>query len=84
MLSTNDYVQGFCAARDGGFWIACNSHIRKWKDGKLLADLGAAPWHWDIVANLLETSSGVLVAGTFSDGISMVSPDHTNAPAPPR
>jgi signal transduction histidine kinase/ligand-binding sensor domain-containing protein len=80
-LSTNDYVQGLCAARDGGFWVASNGGIRKWKDGRWTADLGPAPWGWDVVANLRETSAGTLAGGTSSDGLWLVFPDATNAPA---
>jgi len=80
-LSTNGYVQGFCAARDGGFWVACNSVIRKWKDGQWVADLGAAPWGGNIVPNFVETSSGALAAGAPGDGLWLVFPDQTNTPA---
>jgi hypothetical protein len=79
-LSTNGYVQGFCAARGGGFWVACNGGIRKWKDGKWVADLGAAPWGWNIVASFMETSSGVLAGGTSDSGLWLVFPDQTNTP----
>ena len=80
-LSANDYVQGFCAARDGGFWVACNAGIRKWKDGKWVAGLVPAPWRWNIVANLMETSDGVLAGGTSDSGLWLVFPGQTNAPA---
>ncbi|HEX5400384.1 MAG TPA: two-component regulator propeller domain-containing protein, partial [Verrucomicrobiae bacterium] len=80
-LSTNNYVQGFCAARDGGFWVAINGGIRKWKDGHWIADFGAAPWHGSIVPNLMETSSGALVGGTPGDGLWLVFPGQTNSPA---
>ena len=80
-LSTNDYVQGFCAARDGGFWVACNGGIRKWKDGQWVANLGAAPWGWNIVANFKETSAGVLAGGTSGDGLWLCFPGHANTPA---
>jgi len=80
-VSTNDYVQGICAARDGGFWVACNSGIRKWRDGKWVAELGAAPWGWKIVTTLVETSSGVLAAGTSDAGFWLVFAGQTNAPA---
>jgi signal transduction histidine kinase/ligand-binding sensor domain-containing protein len=79
-LATNDYVQGYCAARDGGFWVACNSEIRKWKDGKWVANLGAAPWAWNIVPSLAETSSGLLAGGTAGDGLWLVSTLETNVP----
>lgn len=81
VLSTNDYVQGICAARDGGFWVACNTVVRKWKDGQFGADSVAAPWGWNVVANLLETSSGTLAGGTSSDGLWLFSPGRTNIPA---
>jgi signal transduction histidine kinase/ligand-binding sensor domain-containing protein len=80
-LSTNDYVQGICAAQGGGFWVACNGGIRKWKDGGWTVDLGAAPWGWAIVANLAETSAGVLAGGTTSDGLWLFFTNQTNTPA---
>ena len=80
-VSTNDYLQGICAARGGGFWVACNSGIRKWKAGKWAADLGAAPWGWDVVPNLVETSTGVLAGGTSGDGLWLFIAGQTNTPA---
>lgn len=83
-LSASGYVQGFCAARGGGFWVASNGGIRKWKDGQWVADLGAAPWGASIVPNLLETSSGALAGGTGGtpgDGLWLVFPGQTNTPA---
>jgi signal transduction histidine kinase/ligand-binding sensor domain-containing protein len=80
-LSTNDYVQGICAARDGGLWVASNGTIRKWQDGKWVADLGVAPWGWNIVANFAETSAGVLAGGTSSDGLWLFFTTQTNTPA---
>ena len=77
-VSTNDYVQGFCAARDGGFWVASNGGIRKWRDGKWVADLGAAPWGWSIVPKLEETSAGALVGGTPDLGLWLFFPGQTN------
>ncbi len=80
-LATNDYMQGICAARGGGFWVARNGGIRKWKDGNWVADLGPAPWRWKNVASFLETSSGALAGGTSESGLWLVYPDQTNAPA---
>ena len=65
---TYPYIQGIGASRDGGLWVACNREIRKWKDGQWIADLGIAPWGWDVVENLAETSAGVLAAGTSGRG----------------
>jgi signal transduction histidine kinase/ligand-binding sensor domain-containing protein len=80
-LATNDYVQGFCAARGGGFWVASNGGIRKWKNGEWTADLGAAPWGWNVVPNFMETSFGALAGGTSDSGLWLVFPGQTNAPA---
>lgn len=85
-LATNElraigYVQGFCAARDGGFWVAVNGAIRKWKDGAWVGDFGAAPWGGSIILNMVATSSGALAGGTGSDGLWLVFPGQTNAPA---
>jgi ligand-binding sensor domain-containing protein len=78
---TYPYIQGFAASRDGGLWVACNGNIRKWKDGGWTADLGAAPWGWNTVANLVETSAGVLAGGTSGTGLWLMFPDQTNVPA---
>ena len=80
-LSGVGYVQGFCAARAGGFWVACNGNIRKWKDGEWGVDLGAAPWVGSIVPSFVETASGALAGGTPGDGLWLVFPDQTNNPA---
>jgi signal transduction histidine kinase/ligand-binding sensor domain-containing protein len=78
---TYPYIQGIAASRDGGLWVASNGNIRKWKDGRWTADLGAAPWGWDIVANFAEISTGVLAGGTSRDGLWLFFTDQTNTPA---
>ena len=80
-VTTNEYVQGLCAARDGGFWVACNSYIRKWKDGQWSTNRNTAPWGWNIVPNLVETSAGDLAGGNSGAGLWLVLPDQTNTPA---
>lgn len=75
------YIQGIAASRDGGFWVACNSRVQKWKDGQWVADLGVAPWGWDVVANFVETSAGVLAGGTSGEGLWLFFTDPTNSPA---
>ena len=81
VVTTNDYVQGICAARDGGFWVACNSYLRKWKDGQWATNLNTAPWDWSIVPNFIETSAGALAGGNSGDGLWLVFPGQTNTPA---
>jgi signal transduction histidine kinase/ligand-binding sensor domain-containing protein len=78
---TYPYVQGIAASRDGGLWVACDSHIKKWRDGQWVADLGSAPWGGNIVANFMETSAGVLAGGTSNDGLWLFFTDQTNTPA---
>jgi len=75
------YIQGIAVSRAGGLWVACDGGIRKWQDGTWTADLGVAPWGWSPVPSFLETSSGVLAAGTPGDGLWLVFPDQTNTPA---
>jgi len=77
---TYPYIQGIAASKDGGFWVACNNRIQKWKDDKWVADLGVAPWGWDVVANLAETSDGVLAGGVSSDGLWLIFTAQTNLP----
>lgn len=79
-VTTNDYVQGICAARGGGFWLACNSHIRKWKEGQWVADISDAPWGWDVIDNFTEASAGVLAGGTSGEGLWLCFTDQTNTP----
>jgi signal transduction histidine kinase/ligand-binding sensor domain-containing protein len=79
-VTTNTYVQGFCAARDGGLWVACNGGIRKWKDGQWGDDLGAAPWGWGVIQNFVESSDGILQAGTSDFGLWLILQQRTNAP----
>ncbi len=78
---TYPYIQGIAVSRDGGLWVASDGGIRKWKDGKWVADLGVAPWGRNIVANFMETSDGGLAGGTSSEGLWLVFPNQTNAPA---
>ena len=78
---TYPYIQGIAASRDGGLWVACDSRIKKWRDGQWVADLGPAPWGGNIVANFMETSSGVLAGGTSNDGLWLLFKDQTNLPA---
>ncbi len=76
----NAYVQGIGASRDGGLWVASDGRIRKWKDGQWVEDLGNAPWGDTPVTRLVETSSGVLAAGTSDHGLYLVFPDNVKNP----
>jgi signal transduction histidine kinase/ligand-binding sensor domain-containing protein len=70
----NNYVQGICAARDGGLWVAGDRRVRKWKENRWTEDLGAVPWEEIPVHSFVETSRGVLAAGTSDHGFYLVFP----------
>ncbi len=73
---TNNYVQGICAARDGGLWVMMERHIKKWRNGKWVEDFSPAPWDWAPSPTIIETKSGCLAVATSDHGLFMVSPNH--------
>ena len=83
MLSnTNDsngvggYVQGICAARDGGLWVVSDRQVRKWNGVAMSVDRGTNPCNATVVA-MLETKSGALAMGTSSDGLYLLFSNRT-------
>ncbi len=72
---TNAYVLGIAASHDDGLWVAAYGRVRKWKAGQWVADLGKAPWDFVPLTQFMETSSGVLVAGTSDHGLYLQFPD---------
>jgi signal transduction histidine kinase/ligand-binding sensor domain-containing protein len=78
--NSNNYVQGISASRDGGLWVACDGHIKKWKDNHWLDDLGQFPWGQSPLSKLIETKSGILLAGTTDYGLYLIFPDHPQSP----
>ncbi|MFZ0826183.1 MAG: two-component regulator propeller domain-containing protein [Verrucomicrobiia bacterium] len=79
-IATNAYVLGIAASHDGGLWVASDWQIRKWKDGRWVENLGDTPWGSVPLTQLLETRSGVLVAGTSDHGLYLVFPDDLKNP----
>ncbi len=73
---TNNYVQGICAARDGGLWVMMERHIKKWKDGQWVEDYEPAPWDWAPSPVIVETKSGTLAVATSDHGLFVGSPGH--------
>ena len=61
-------------ARDGGLWVLENGRVRKWREGRWVADLGDCPCERGFVTELMETRSGMLLAGTVKDGLYLLSP----------
>ncbi|HVV00437.1 MAG TPA: two-component regulator propeller domain-containing protein [Verrucomicrobiae bacterium] len=72
--ATEDYVQGICAARDGGLWVALEGRVKKWKEDRWSEDLGPAPWGEAGLSEFLETRNGALAAGTVDSGLWLVLP----------
>jgi ligand-binding sensor domain-containing protein len=73
--STNRYVQGICATRDGGLWVMMENRLRKWKNQEWIADYGPSPWDWVPTHTLIETKDGSLVVGTADHGFYLGSPE---------
>src|ERR1035438_351568 len=61
------YFERVVAARDGGLWVMANGRLRKWREGRWVADLGDCPWERGYVTELMETRSGMLLAGGRRD-----------------
>ena len=78
--ATNTYVLGIGASRDGGLWVAADERIKKWKDGKWVADLGPAPWAGTAVTRWVETQKGVLVVGTADSGLYLMADSTAEKP----
>ena len=66
-----DFVQGICAARDGGLWVMSGNVLQKYKEGKWLQPVIAlpdgAPFHV-----FKETARGLLIAGTSDHGVYLI------------
>ncbi|MGA2245226.1 MAG: two-component regulator propeller domain-containing protein [Verrucomicrobiota bacterium] len=77
-LETNDsvgtYVQGICASRRGGLWIASDGRVRRWQSGQWLQDLGTNPCVTLITA-MVETKSGSVALGAVESGLYLLSPN---------
>jgi signal transduction histidine kinase/ligand-binding sensor domain-containing protein len=76
-LTPGTIIQGIAHSRRGGFWIACEGHIKRWYDHRWVEDLGAAPWGSGTLAAFLEMKDGYLAAATFDQdgqGLYLISP----------
>jgi signal transduction histidine kinase len=69
-----NFFERVVPARDGGFWVMGSGRLRKWREGRWAADLGDCPCEQGFVTELLETRSGMLLAGTVRDGIYLLTP----------
>ncbi len=57
------------ASRSGGFWMIADGRIQKWKDYRLVLDLGPCPWRDWTVTTACEDEEGNLIVGTYGDGV---------------
>jgi ligand-binding sensor domain-containing protein len=82
--STNhaDFLQSVTAARDGGVWVMTNGRLRKWRDNRWIPDFGDCPCTTGFPTELLETRSGIVLAGTVRDGLYVLRPDAAPDAAP--
>ena len=68
------YVQGLCLSHQGGIWVASEGKLRRQNSNQTAEDYGAAPWDMAPLTALLETSAGMLAAGTQDHGLFVVRP----------
>ncbi|HLP75987.1 MAG TPA: two-component regulator propeller domain-containing protein, partial [Candidatus Paceibacterota bacterium] len=81
-LSTNEatlggYVTGLCPSSDGGLWLVSGDHIRKWKDGALVDDLGPTTWGQSSITACVELRNGTLAVGTLEQSLFLISSNHS-------
>jgi signal transduction histidine kinase/ligand-binding sensor domain-containing protein len=67
--NSGDYFERVLPARDGGLWMLGNQRLRKWRDGRWIAEVQGCPQTPGAVSTLLETRTGALLAGTLRDGL---------------
>jgi signal transduction histidine kinase/ligand-binding sensor domain-containing protein len=72
------WYEWLTCARDGGLWVFGNERLRKWREGRWVAELTGGPRVPGSVTLLQESRSGALLVGTVKDGLYILS---TNAPA---
>lgn len=71
---TDEYVQGICASRDGGLWVATPGCIRKWRAGVWSGVYGTNPCASMITA-MTELKSGGVAFGAVDSGLCLLTAD---------
>jgi len=64
-----DTWRALFAAREGGLWILDGDWLRRWQDGKWVADRGRGKWGTIVLPAFLESRSGNILGGSFKEGI---------------
>jgi signal transduction histidine kinase/ligand-binding sensor domain-containing protein len=68
-IQTNgNFIQGICPSGADQLWATFNGLVGKW-DGQKLAGSKPAPWGSIFLTAMIETRTGVLVAGTQDSGL---------------
>lgn len=58
------------ASHSGGYWRLADGRVEKWKDLRLVRDLGAYPWSASTpVSSACEDNEGNLIVGTRGEGV---------------
>jgi signal transduction histidine kinase len=68
------YVQGICAGRRDGVWVASWGKLQRLNRDQTTNDFSPAPWGATPLTTLLETADGLLAAGTQGKGLFLVRP----------
>jgi len=69
-----DYYERVLESSDGGLWVLGNDRMRKWRQGRWIAEMADWPRSPGGVTVLWETRAGALIAGTLKDGLYLVAP----------
>jgi len=62
-------VEGLAASRAGGLWVAGNGHVRRFEDGKWVANYGSYPWSKGVISEMCEDRHGQLWLGIYGSGV---------------
>jgi signal transduction histidine kinase/ligand-binding sensor domain-containing protein len=68
------YYERVLPSRDGGLWLLGNQRLRKWRDGRWVAEFNGYPRSSGSATVLLESRSGMVLAGMLHDGLYLFTP----------
>lgn len=66
------YFEKIAPSRDGGLWVVGQRQLRRWREGKWSANLGACPWGEAFVTMMAESREGKLFVGTLAKGLFII------------
>src|SRR5262249_13469712 len=70
----NDFFERVLPAPDGGLWVLANQRLRKWLDGRWVAEFDTGLPAPGNISILFATTSGPILAGTLRDGLLLFKP----------